>query len=253
MIRLTGLRSVALLALTCLPTLAMAAGGGGGAYMRAAENDIGNVESLQRGAKYYVNYCQGCHSAKYVRYGRVGEALEIDEAQLTENLMFAAVKPYETMVSSMPADDAKTFFGAEPPDLSLVARSRGVDWIFSYLLAFYADESRPLGVNNKVLVGASMPHVMWDLQGMQKPVYKQVEGPDGKVTETFEKFELVSEGSLSPDEYEQVVRDIVNFMAYMGRPEQLQREALGIKVVAFLLLFFLIAYALKREYWKEVH
>ncbi len=243
---------IAALSMVVLPLAATAAGGGGGSFMKHADNDLGNVASLQRGAKYFMNYCQGCHEAQYVRYKRVGEALELSEEQLINNLMFSAEKPFETMTNAMPADDARRWFGAVPPDLSLVARSRGVDWIFSYLLSFYEDPSKTFGVNNLVLPNASMPHVLWELQGGQKPVYHEVQGTDGKMHEVFEAFESTSAGTLSAHAYEEVVRDIVNFVAFMGEPVQLERRALGVKVLSFILLFFLLAYLLKQEYWKQV-
>lgn len=219
----------------------------------AANNDLGNVESLQRGAKYFVNYCLACHSLQYVRYNRLAEDLELTEDQVIENLAFTADKPTEMMTIAMSSDDAERWFGVAPPDLSLTARSRGADWIYTYLRSFYVDESRPFGVNNKVLKGSSMPHVLAPLQGYQKAVFEMETDADGKEHEVFKGFEQVSEGRLSAEEYDRVVRDITNFMDYVGEPMQMERRSLGIGVLAFLLVFLLFAYFLKREIWKDVH
>ncbi|MDX1443567.1 MAG: cytochrome c1 [Gammaproteobacteria bacterium] len=226
---------------------------GGGAALDAANNDLSNTASLQRGAKYYVNYCLGCHSLQYVRYNSLVEDLDLTEDQVMQNLAFTAEKPTEMMTIAMGQDDGERWFGKAPPDLSLTARSRGADWIYTYLRSFYVDESRPFGVNNTVLKGASMPHVLAPLQGYQKAVFETEVDADGTEHTSFKGFEQVSEGSLSEEEYNQVVRDITNFLDYVGEPVQLERKSLGIGVLAFLLIFFLFAYFLKREIWKDVH
>jgi ubiquinol-cytochrome c reductase cytochrome c1 subunit len=215
--------------------------------MVPAMNDVSNVASLQRGAKYFVNYCLGCHSAQYVRYNRLGEDLSIDEDQLVNNLMFAAEKPFETMQIAMPADDAQRWFGQAPPDLSLIARSRGTDYLYGFLRTFYLDDSKPTGVNNLVLAGASMPHVLWELQGFQELVEETDE--NGDVTK---RLELVQPGKLSPEEYDQFVRDLVNFLDYIAEPMQLERQQLGIWVLLFLLVFGILSYLLKNEIWKDI-
>ncbi len=226
---------------------AVSAAGDGGPALTPAMNDVGNVASLQRGAGYFVNYCMGCHSAKYVRYNRLAEDLAISEDQLMANLMFAADKPFDTMQVAMPADDAQTWFGQAPPDLSLIARSRGTDFLFSFLRGFYIDESRPNGVNNTVLENASMPHVLWELQGLQRRVVEEDDEGHEVVS-----FKPVTEGSLSVAEYDQFVRDLVNFLDYAGEPAQLQRRQLGIWVLLFLLVFGIFAYLLKNEIWKDI-
>jgi len=215
--------------------------------MVPAMNDVSNVASLQRGAKYFVNYCLGCHSAQYVRYNRLAEDLSIDDDQLVNNLMFAAEKPFETMQIAMPPDDAERWFGQAPPDLSLIARSRGTDYLYGFLRTFYLDDSKPTGVNNLVLAGASMPHVLWELQGFQELVEEKDD--DGNVSK---RLELVQPGKLSPDEYDQFVRDLVNFLDYMGEPMQLERQQLGIWVLLFLLVFGTLSYLLKNEIWKDI-
>jgi len=218
-----------------------------------ANNNIANTASLQRGAKYFVNYCMGCHSAKYVRYNRLGEDLQLTEDQLVNNIMFTGEQPFDTMTNAMRPEDAARWFGIAPPDLSLIARARGTDYIYSYLRSFYVDPSRPTGVDNLVLPGTAMPDVLWQLQGLQKPVFSgEGEGESAGGEREFEHFEIVRPGLLSESEYDQVVRDIVNFLDYIGEPMQRARQALGIRVIAFLLVFLLIAYMLKKEIWKDV-
>jgi ubiquinol-cytochrome c reductase cytochrome c1 subunit len=215
------------------------------AELEPANNNIDNVASLQRGAKYFVNYCLGCHSAKYVRYNRLGEDLQLTEQQLVENLMFTGERPFDTMANTMSPEDSVRWFGVSPPDLSLIARSRGTDYLYTFLRSFYVDPSSPTGVDNIVLPGTAMPHVLWELQGLQHAVSE--EGSEGGA-----KLELVKPGELAPEEYNQVVRDIVNFLDYIGEPIQRERHALGIRVIGFLLVFLLIAYLLKKEIWKDV-
>ena len=221
--------------------------------IQPANNDVGNVASLQRGARNFVNYCLGCHSARYVRYNRLGVDLGLSEAQVVENLMFTGQRSFETMRAAMPEDDAQRWFGTPPPDLTLIARSRGTDYLYSFLRSFYLDPSRPMGVNNLVLPGTAMPHVLWELQGYQKAVYDgRSDAQNSAVHKKFKEFELVTKGTLTPPEYDQFVRDIVNFLDYIGEPMQLQRRNLGLKVLGFLSIFFLFAYFLKEEYWKDV-
>jgi ubiquinol-cytochrome c reductase cytochrome c1 subunit len=214
-----------------------------------ANNNVANTASLQRGAKYFVNYCLGCHSAQYVRYNRLGEDLQLSEDQLLENLMFTGERPFDTMSISMQEDDAARWFGTAPPDLSLIARSRGTDYLYTFLRSFYADESSPTGVDNVVLEGTAMPHVLWELQGIQEARYEEDPEHEG---EEHMVLELRTPGRLSEEEYDEVVRDIVNFLDYIGEPMQLERKSLGIRVIAFLLVLLLISYMLKKEIWKDV-
>jgi ubiquinol-cytochrome c reductase cytochrome c1 subunit len=224
-----------------------------GAAIQQAHNDVSNVASLQRGARNFVNYCLGCHSARYVRYNRLAVDLGLTEAQVMENLMFTGERPHDTMRISMRPEDSQRWFSKEPPDLSLIARSRGADYIYSFLKSFYVDPSRPTGVNNLVLAGTAMPHVLWELQGYQQAVYEgESDAEHNAVHKKFREFKLVREGSMEPQEYDQFVRDTVNFLAYIGEPVQLQRRSLGVRVLSFLLVFFLFAYFLKKEYWKDV-
>ncbi len=217
--------------------------------LEPAHNDVGDVASLQRGAMYVVNYCLGCHSAEYVRYNRIGADLGLTEDQLVENLMFTGERPGDTMQNAMSEADAVRWFGVAPPDLSLIARSRGTDYIYSFLRGFYADESTPSGANNLVLANTAMPHVLWELQGVRHLVHEEAEeGVEGEI-----HFEVDRPGTLSETEFDAVVRDIVNFLDYIGEPIQLERRALGLKVIGFLLIFLVISYMLKREIWKDVH
>ena len=236
-----------------MPSSLLAAGTG--VALQKANTDINNTESLQRGAKYFVNYCLGCHSAKYVRYSRVGQDLDISDNELVNNLMFNASKPFETMQASMKAEDAERWFGAAAPDLSLIARSRSTDWLYTYLKSFYKDASRPLGSNNIVLPGASMPNVLWELQGEQSPIYTEHADADGNMVKAFSHFAKVEgkEGSLSPDEFDHMTRDLVNFLDYIGEPVKAKRKKLGVWVIFYLLILFGFTYFLKKEIWKDVH
>lgn len=228
---------------------------GSAVTLQKANTDINNTESLQRGAKYFVNYCLGCHSAKYVRYSRVGQDLDISDDELVNNLMFNASKPFETMQSSMKSEDAERWFGAIPPDLSLVARSRNVDWLYTFLKSFYPDASRPLGSNNKVLAGASMPNIFWELQGEQKPMYEEHADADGNMVKAFSHFAKVegAEGSMNEKEFDGMIRDLVNYLDYMGEPVKAKRKKLGVWVIFYLLILFGFTYFLKKEIWKDVH
>jgi len=239
-------------AVACLVLGSAAVASTGGALSGHANNDVGNVASLQRGARNFVNYCSGCHSAQYVRYNRLAEDLQISEQQLIANLMFSAQKPTETMTIAMRADDAKRWFGVAPPDLSLIARNRGVDYLYNFLRGFYLDPSRPTGVNNMMLPNAAMPHVLWELQGAREAVFVEEGIGEGATHKVFKEFRQVTPGSLSAEEYDQFVRDIVDFLAYVGEPMQLERQRLGVWVLAFLLVFGVFAYLLKQEIWKDV-
>jgi len=218
--------------------------------LEPAGNNIASTASLQNGAKYYVNYCLGCHSAKYVRYNRLAADLQLSEDQLIENLMFTGEQPFDTMDIAMSPKDAARWFTVAPPDLSLIARSRGTDYLYTYLRSFYAAPGRPTGVDNLVLPGTSMPHVLWELQGIQVPVYEA--DPQHSDKQIFVGLEIERPGTLSDTDYDRVVRDIVNFLDYIGEPMQRERQALGIRVIAFLVVFLLIAGLLKKEIWKDV-
>ena len=233
-------------------TSAQAAGGGGHGQLQHANNDVSNKASLQRGARNFVNYCLGCHSAKYVRYNRVAADIGITEQQLIDNLMFTGERPHDTIVNAINVDDANRAFGVVPPDLSLVARSRGPDHIYSFLRSFYADPAKATGANNLVLPGTAMPHVLWELQGIQNVVWEGQVDAQGNASKHFKEFELVSPGRMDPHEFDAFVRDTVNFLDYIAEPVQLKRRSLGYRVTAFLIFFTLLAWALKKEFWKDV-
>ena len=223
---------------------------GGGALMEPHVN-LGDQASLQRGAKYFMNYCAGCHSLGYQRYSRMAADLGLTEDEVQTWLNFNGAKFGDTMKSSMAPADGTAFFGKAPPDLSLVARAKpgGPDWTYTFLKLFYVDESRPSGWNNTLLPGASMPNVLWDLQGTQRAVY----GQDEHGTEHISGFQLAPAGRLSAEEYDGVVRDITNFLNYVGEPAAMKREAIGIWVILFLAVFTFLAWLLKAEYWRDIH
>ncbi len=239
---------IALFLLAMAPALGLAAGGH--VHLDHADIDSTDQASLQRGAKFFVNYCLSCHSAKYQRYNRMAQDIGLTEEQVKANLMFTTEKIGNTMDVAMSSADANMFFGTTPPDLSLIARSRGVDWLYTYLRSFYIDESRPFGVNNVVFKDVGMPHVMWELQGWQKAIFKEDEHGGDPV---FERFELAQPGTMTPEQFDGAIRDLVNFLDYVGEPYKLERQRLGVKVLLFLFVFFILAYLLKKEYWKDVH
>ncbi len=223
-----------------------------GEGLHPAMTDINNTQSLQRGARDFMNYCSGCHSMKYVRYNRMASDLKIPEAELTKNLMFTSDKAFDTINSAMPKD-SEAWFGKQPPDLSLMARARGVDYIYSFLKGFYADKGRLWGVNNLYLPNAAMPHVLYSLQGLQKPVYKNNKDEHGNDHLELIDVEADKPGSMKPEEYDGFVRDITNFLDYAGEPVKAKRQSMGVFITLFLLVFFIFALLLKKEYWKDVH
>jgi len=226
----------------------------GGETLEHAGNDVDNIQSLQRGARNFVNYCAGCHSARYVRYNTVARDLDMTEDQVVKNLMFNAERTFETIVASMPGNDAKRWFGQEPPDLSLMARAKGTDYIFNFLKGFYLDPGSPTGVDNHILSGTSMPHVLWELQGYQRAVYNEepVSGQAGMTTQVFEKYEVVTSGTMAAEEFDDFVRDTANFLEYIAEPERSLRRTVGVWVISFLLFFLVIVSMLKKEIWKDV-
>jgi ubiquinol-cytochrome c reductase cytochrome c1 subunit len=240
-----------LIAVAGLLAVSQSHAAGGGAALEHADIQPENIASLQRGARNFMNYCSGCHSAKYVRFSTIGKYLELSDEQLIENLMFNAEKTFETINTTMPAASAERWFGTAPPDLSLMARARGADYVYSFLKGFYLDPASPTGVNNTVLAGTSMPHVLWELQGFQESIFSE-HTEDGVTTQTFEGFELVMDGSMSPEEYDEFVRDTVNFMAHIAEPIRSDRRKLGVWVLMFLIFFWILALMLKKQIWKDV-
>jgi ubiquinol-cytochrome c reductase cytochrome c1 subunit len=221
--------------------------------LQAANVDMRDKASLQRGARLYMNYCLGCHSLQYVRYNTLAEGLGLTEDQVAENLQFTGERPHDLILNAVPASDSVAWFGLAPPDLSLIARARGTDWVYTFLKSFYVDPaSRLTGANNKVLAGTAMPHVLWDLQGLQEAVYREETTPDGMRRQVFEGFELVQPGRLSPAEFDQAARDLTAFLSWAAEPMQLERQRLGFWVLLFLLFLFVLSYLYYKELWKEV-
>jgi ubiquinol-cytochrome c reductase cytochrome c1 subunit len=234
-------------ALTSAPSLAAEEG----VELQSAGIDLSDKASLQRGAKYFVNYCMGCHSLQYMRWNRMAEDLGIDQGNLRKNLILGNAKPGDHMTNAMRPEDGEKWFGKSVPDLTLVTRWRSPDWVYTYLKSFYLDNTRPWGVNNVVFPKVGMPDVLAPLQGEQKAVFEPVkeEGAEPQV----DHLELVKAGSLSPEQFDARVRDLTNFLTYAGEPIRLERQHLGLYVLLFLALFFVLTYALKKEYWKDVH
>jgi len=246
------LKSCVLLGFALLSAGTAMAEEGGGIALLQSGTDIKNTGSLQRGARNFMNYCSGCHSLKYLRYNRMAADLKIPDTELSANLMFTSDKPFDTINSAMPKD-SEEWFGKQPPDLSLMARERGVDYIYSFLKGFYVDKTHPWGVNNLYLPGAAMPHVLAERQGLQKPVFKNEPDDRGSARMVLVGVESMTPGALKPEEYDQFVRDIANFLDYAGEPVKEKRQSMGVFVTLFLLVFFVFAYLLKKEYWKDVH
>ena len=234
-----------LLTLVSMPVFAS----GGGAHLDDVDIDMSDTASLQRGAGLFVNYCLSCHSAAFMRYNRMSEDLQIPKEVVEDNMMFTADRIGGLMKTAMPAEDAKTWFGKAPPDLSLIARSRGPEWIYTYMRSFYLDDSSPSGWNNVLFEKVAMPHVLYNLQGARHAVFKK----DEHGVEVFDHYEMVKPGSLNEDEFDVAVRDLTNFMVYLAEPARMVRYKLGVYVLIFLSIFFVFAYLLKKEYFKDVH
>jgi ubiquinol-cytochrome c reductase cytochrome c1 subunit len=218
-----------------------------------AGNEVSSADSLQRGAANFVHYCLGCHSLKYVRWSRMAEDLGISGDLLQKSLLPDGAKSTDYMTSSFPKADAETWFGKQPPDLSLITRAKGTDYVFRFLKGFYVDASRPTGTNNLALDGASMPAVLSDLEGVKEAVFAEHAEGAAHVGMTVERFEYVAPGRLKPEQFDGFVRDTVNFLDYAGDPSQVERRSIGIWAVLFLLVFTAFAWFLKKEYWKDVH
>jgi ubiquinol-cytochrome c reductase cytochrome c1 subunit len=222
----------------------------GGYRLDPSPHDPRDLVSLQAGARTYVNYCLGCHGAQFMRYNRLAD-IGLTEAQIRDNLMFTADKVGEAMKTVMPAKEAKSWFGVAPPDLSVVARSRGADWLYTYLRTFYRDPKTLTGWNNAVFPNVSMPHALWTLQGerrLEVEIGKDLAGHE----HVQYKWTQVSEGSETAVQYDATVRDLVNFLVYVGEPAAASRKAIGIVVLFVLGVLFIFAYLLKKEFWKDV-
>lgn len=230
---------------------AVAAAGGGA--LLDYDPDVKNSASVQRGAANFMNYCSACHSLRFLRYGRLAEDHGIPEDLLRENLMFTSDKPGDHILSAMPAEQAASWFGQKPPDLSLTARARGADWIYSFLMTFYVDDKKATGVNNLQLPGASMPHVLADLEGYKALANQDEADGGGYGASAKPSFELIEAGVMSTAQYDQFVSDITNFLAYAAEPGKATMHSRGLWVIFYLLLLIPLTYFIKKEFWKDVH
>jgi len=242
--------------LLAFPVLVLASAEG---HLDHAPIDLKDTASLQRGAKTFAHYCLSCHSASYMRYNRIGRDLGMTDEEVSQELINTRdekgdkTKLGALMKVAMPEDYAKHTFGTKVPDLTVMARAKGADYLYTYLRTFYLDDSRPTGVNNIAFPKVGMPHVLWQMQGLQKANFKTETDAEGNEHEIFEGMEIVQPGTMSTEEYDAFVADLVNFLVYMGEPVQLERRHLGIYVLIFLAVFGFIAYLMKKEYWKDIH
>jgi ubiquinol-cytochrome c reductase cytochrome c1 subunit len=244
------MRALFLVIFLLAPGFALASSG---AKLDSANIQLEDRASIKRGAKLFVNYCLNCHSAALMRYSRIGQDLGMSNEEVSAELVTTGAKVGGTMKVAMQGDDAKRWFGTAVPDLSVIARARGVDWLYTYLRSFYRDESRPWGVNNTVFKDVGMPHVLWELQGLSAPVVESHIDEQGNKHDVVTGFKLVQKGKLNAEEYDNTVRDLVTFLAYLSEPSKLQRLALGKWVLLFLAGFLVLVYLLKKEYWRDVH
>lgn len=251
------LRALAVL-LAAIPAAASASEQG---YpLSEANTDVANLASLQRGARNFVNYCQGCHSAKYMRYSQIASDLALTEEDVKSYLMFTGSNIYDTMNSVMPPEKARQWFGNAPPDLSLIVRSRGADYVYTFLRSFYADPSRASGVNNAVLPGTAMPHVLAPLQGVQNGRFEPTHDESGKAIVDLAGKPVLALAGLEPGlpgdmpaaTFDSFVRDTVTFLEYVAEPHKATRLSLGVWVVLFLLMFAAFCWFLYKEFWKDV-
>lgn len=234
---------------TCLLLLMpLGAFASGGMDLDSADFDLSDKDSLENGAHLYVQYCLGCHSIKYIRYLNLADDFGIAQEEILEKIAPDGAGIYDKMLTAMNGHNAKKWFGTQPPDLSLIARSRGADWIYSYLKGFYADPNKPLGVNNLIYPDVGMPNPLWKLQGKRVAVFEEIDGQ-----QVITGLVLEEPGTMSAEKFDKSVNDIVNFLVYAGEPTQLERRSMGKYVLFFILLFGVIAYLLKKEYWKDIH
>ena len=234
-----------------LPSMVMAAGGSN-VHLDKAYVDASDKASLQAGARTFMNYCLGCHQMQYQRYQRTFEDLGIPLLLAQENLQFTGEKVGDYIKNAMPLKAGAAWFGAPPPDLTLVSRVRGADWLYTYLRAFYTDPSRPFGVNNEVFPEVGMPHVLQELQGVPSKTHEK-RMVDGEMVDVYVGIKSDGSGRLSESEYDKTVADLVNFMAYVGEPSKLEAQSIGRYVIIFILVLFVLVYLLKKEYWRDVH
>jgi ubiquinol-cytochrome c reductase cytochrome c1 subunit len=221
-----------------------------------APNKLNDLSSLQNGAKIFVNYCLNCHAAAYMRFNRLKD-IGLTDKQIKDNLLFTTDKVGDTMKISMDAKQGKDWFGGNPPDLTVIARSRsgqggtGADYLYTYLRTYYRDDTKATGWNNLAFPNVGMPHVLWDLQGQRRPVYKEVM-QHGHPTPVFAGWQQITPGKMTAVEYDTAVADLVNYMQWMSEPAQTTRVQIGVWVMLFLLIFMVIAWRLNASYWKDI-
>ena len=246
------IQKVAVLALGSL-ALGMACASGGDFPLDNAPNRLNSNASLQNGAKIFVNYCLGCHSAVSLRYNRLRD-IGLSDQQIKDNLILGDQKVGDLMTIAMNPKDAKAWFGKVPPDLSVEARARGTDWLYTYFRTYYKDPERPTGWNNLVYPNVGMPHVLWQLQGERAAKFEDVKDPHdpSKTVKVFKGFEQLSPGTMKSQEYDDTIADLVAFMSWMAEPSQLERKRIGVVVLLFLAIFTLIAWRLNKAYWKDI-
>lgn len=246
------MKKVVLLICMLASPLLMAAGGG--AYMtEKAQTNIRSTESLRNGAKTYMNYCLGCHSMDFQRYNRVAADLELTEDEMMNGLVLTDAKFTDKMTIAMDEAQAKKWFGKTPPDLTVIAKARGLDWLYNFLINYYADPKSVTGWNNLTLPNASMPHILWELQGIRTAHFEVHKDAEGNEHKEFKNFETVVPGQLSEQEYKDLVRDLVNFLDYSAEPAKLIRMAYAPWVLLFVALFTFLAYMLKVNYFRDIH
>jgi len=224
-----------------------------GVKLDEANIQIEDRDAIKRGAKLFVQYCLNCHSAELMRYSRIGQDLGMTKEEVRRDLITTGAKPGGVMTVAIDKEDATRWFGKAPPDLSVISRARGVDWLYTYLRSFYRDTSRPWGVNNTVFKDVGMPHVLWELQGLQAPVIESIVDINGNTQEHIVGFTLVQKGQMDAQTYDDTVRDLVTFLDYLGEPSKLQRLALGKWVLLFLAGLLVLVILLKKEYWRDIH
>ena len=234
------------------PTTLAASGGDYPGKAHHVDINVRDMAAIQRGARTFTSYCLGCHGAKYMRFKRLATDLNLPEDKVEQLLAPAGKEIGDAMTSALDAEDAEDLFGTAVPDLSVIARARGGQYLFNYMNSFYADPAAAQGWNNLAFPNSAMPHVLWPLQGVRKPVYEEHETADGEVARELVDLELVEAGRQSQEEYEQTIHDLVTFMVYLSEPSQLKRTGMGVWVILFLVLFAGLAYALKQEFWRDV-
>lgn len=245
-------RLLLLIAAFLVPASAPAAGGSD-IQLDHYEYSIRDKTSLQNGARLFVNYCLSCHSAHFMRYNRMAEDLGIPEQVVRENMIFDDRKIADPMTVTLKKEDGETWFGIAPPDLTLIGKLRDPDWLYTFLRSFYRDDSTVSGWNNSVFPNVAMPHVLWTQQGIQKPVYTTSVDDTGHETSKITGFDLVREGTLTQEEFDHAMEDLTNFLYYMAEPVRGDRIRWGVWTMFFLLVFAVLAWFLKREFWRDVH